>query len=166
MTSMRRPLLALFLASLGLACQPNEYGLLKPGPRGIIETPVADYPFGDAVDVYRAALDLLYKEGSSRPGVIALRDSAILRYGGPCPKCPRFGPHKARIDTSTIEGFASIPPVKPRTRRFDYDVPIAFLTNADLDQMRTAGQVYDSIHSRFHSPRPGEIDYGSDREFL
>jgi hypothetical protein len=166
MTSMCRPLLALFLASLGLACQPNEYGPLKPGPKGIVETPVADYPFGDAVDVYRAALDLLYKEGSSRPGVIVLRDSAILRYGGPCPQCPRLGPHKARIDTSTIEGFASIPPVKPRTRRFAYDVPIALLTNADLDQMRRAAQVYDSIHSRHYSPRPGEIDNGYDREFL
>jgi hypothetical protein len=166
MTSMRLTLLSLFLASLGLACQPNEYGPLKPGPKGIVETPVADYPFGDAVDVYRAALDLLYKSGSSRPDLIVLRDSAILRYGGPCPSCPRFGPHKARIDTSTIEGFASIPAVKPHTRRFDYDVPIAFLTNADVDRMWSAGQVYDSIHSRYHSPRPGETDNGYDREFL
>jgi hypothetical protein len=128
MASMRRPLLALFLTSLGLACQPNQYGPLKPGPKGIVETPVADYPFGDAVDVYRAALDLLYKEGSSRPGVIVLRDSAA--------------------------------------RRFDYDVPIALLSNAALQQMWTAGQVYDSIHSRYQSPRLGETDNGYDREFL
>jgi hypothetical protein len=166
LTPIPRRLLALFLTSLGLACQPNGYRQLTPGPRGIVETPVADYPFGEAVDVYRAALDLLYKEGPSRPGVIVMRDSAILRYGSQCANCSLLGPHEARIDTSTIEGFASIPPAKPRIRKFDYDVPIEFLTNADLVQLTTAGQVYDSIHAHDHSLRPGEVDNGYDREFL
>jgi hypothetical protein len=171
MTSTRRQLLALTVASLALGCQPNGYGSLKPGPRGIVETPVADYPFGDAVPVYRAALDLLYKEGSSRPRVIVLRDSAISGYRGPCPKCPPFGPHKSRIDTSTIEGFLERPPVKPRIRKFDYPVPIAFLTYADNIEMSTAGWAYDSAHAHDHSQWRGEIksaeiDRGYDREFL
>jgi hypothetical protein len=166
MPSTPRRLLSLLLASLGLACQPHEYGQLKPGPRGVVETPVADYPFGGAVDVYRAVLDLLYKGGPSRPGVIVLRDSAVLRYAGACPECATLQTQKALIDPSTIAGFASIPPVKPRTRRFDYDIPIALLTTDDLVQMSTAGNVYDSIHAHDHSPRPGGTDHGYDREFL
>jgi hypothetical protein len=162
----RRCLLALLLAVASVACRPKDYGSLTPGPRGIVETPVADYPFGDAVDVYRAALDLLYRSGPSRPSMIVIRDSAILRYGGPCAKCPPFGPHKSRIDTSSIEGFASIPPVKPRIRKFSYALPIALLTNTELAEMWTAGHVYDSIHAHDHSPHPGEPSNGYDREFL
>jgi hypothetical protein len=154
---------ALALAStLALACQPDyDYRDTVPGRRGIVETPVRDYPFGDAVDVYRAALDLLYIEGTERPRVIVLRDSAILRYGSPCPHCGWYYPHKSRIDTSTIEAFAKIPPVKPRLRKFSYEVPIHVLTNEELAEVWTAGQAYDSTH-----PNPREMPQGYDREFL
>ena len=61
------------------------------------------YPIGDAVDVYRAALDLLYKEGDNRPAVIVVHDT--IEGGGekPCPvKCTYVWHHKSAMDTSTI----------------------------------------------------------------
>ncbi len=106
----------LLLALFSVAChQPQDFGPLPaPGPRGVVTTPVRDYPFGDAVDVYRAALDLLYTDGDERASIIVMPDSVVPRLGGPCPRCPRFQPHEASIDTSTIEAFATMPPVLPR----------------------------------------------------
>jgi hypothetical protein len=162
MPSQFRNLFALTL--LSVACHPpNDFGAVTPGPRGVVDTPVRDYPFGDAVEVYRAALDLLYTDGGERPRIIAMYDSVFARaVGAQCPKCPRFGPHKARIDTSTIEGFATLPPVQPRLRKFGYKVPITFLSNQESAEMWRAGQAYDAAHPA----RPGEMPDGMDREFL
>jgi hypothetical protein len=162
MPSQFRNLFALTL--LSIACHlPNDFGAVTPGPRGVVDTPVRDYPFGDAVEVYRAALDLLYTDGGERPRIIAMYDSVFARaVGAQCPKCPRFGPHKARIDTSTIEGFATLPPVQPRLRNFGYKVPITFLSSQESAEMWRAGQAYDAAHPA----RPGEMPDGMDREFL
>src|ERR1041385_6190110 len=60
------------------------------------------YPIGDAVYVYRAALDLLYNDADRRPSVIVMHDTAELAGDGPCPvACNRPWPHKSRIDTTT-----------------------------------------------------------------
>ncbi|MGH7603767.1 MAG: hypothetical protein ACRENK_07200 [Gemmatimonadaceae bacterium] len=68
-------------AVLAIACHSAyNYQNAPVGPRGIATTPVPDYPVGDAVDVYRAALDLLYTDGADRPSTIVLRDSVIPRY--------------------------------------------------------------------------------------
>jgi hypothetical protein len=72
MTSMLRckSFLAAALAIATACHRPENLGVLPaPGPRGVIVAPVRDYPFGDAVDVYRAALDLLYIDidGTDRP---------------------------------------------------------------------------------------------------
>src|SRR6267143_1052977 len=105
MPAQFRNLFALTLLSVGCH-QPNDFGLLPaPGPRGVVTTPVRDYPFGDAIDVYRAALDLLYVDGEERPSIIVMHDSAMLRRWGPC-GCPEQWPHNSLIDASTIEGFA------------------------------------------------------------
>jgi hypothetical protein len=151
-------------AVLSVAChQPQDFGPLPaPGPRGVVTTPVRDYPFGDAVDVYRAALDLLYVDGEERPSIIVMYDSAFAaRVGAPCPQCPRSGPHKALIDTSTVEGFEAIPRVQPRLRQFGYKVPIVFYSNQEFVEMWSAGRAYDSTHSR----RPTEPQEGFDDEF-
>src|SRR5882762_2885836 len=157
-----RNLFALTLFSV--ACrQPQDFGPLPaPGPRGVVTTPVRDYPFGDAVDVYRAALDLLYVDGEERPSIIVMYDSAFAaRVGEPCPQWPRSGPHKALIDTSTIEGFESIPRVQPRLRQFGYKVPIVFYSNQEFVDIWSAGRAYDSSHSR----RPTEPQESFDGEF-
>jgi hypothetical protein len=157
-----RSLLALTLLLAGCH-QPQDFGPLPaPGPRGVVTTPVRDYPFGDAVDVYRAALDLLYVDGEERPSIIVMYDSAIpARVGEPCPQCPRSGPHKALIDTSTIEGFEAMPRVQPRLRRFGYKVPIVFYSNQKFVDMWSAGRAYDSTHSR----SPMEPQESFDGEF-
>src|ERR1700674_802001 len=117
MPAQFRNLFVLTLLSVGCH-QPNDFGPQPaPGRRGLVVTPVRDYPFGDAVDVYRAALDLLYTDGEERPAIILMPDSSVPRSGGPAPRAPRSEPHKASIDTSTIEGFATMPPVQPRLRK-------------------------------------------------
>jgi hypothetical protein len=148
----------LALTVLTVAChQPIDFGPLPaPGPRGVVTTPVRDYPFGDAVDVYRAALDLLYVDGEERPSIIVMYDSAFAaRIGEPCRQCPRSGPHKALIDTLTIEGFEAIPRVQPRLRQFGYKVPIVFYSNQSFVDIWSAGRAYDSTHSR-HPTEPQE----------
>jgi hypothetical protein len=153
------------LALLLLGChQPQDFGPLPaPGPRGVVTTRVRDYPFGDAVDVYRAALDLLYVDGEERPSIIVLHDSAFAaRVGAPCPQCPRSGPHKALIDTSTIEGFESIPRVQPRLRSFGYKVPIHFQSYQEVADTWSAGRAPDSTIPR----GPRELPERIDREFL
>jgi hypothetical protein len=65
------------------------------------------------------------------------------------------------MDTSTIEGFATMPPVQPRLQKFGYKVPIIFLSNLEFAEMGSAARVYDSTHSR----RPTEPQEGFDGEF-
>ncbi len=151
------------LTLLSVAChQPQDFGPLPaPGPRGFVTTPVRDYPFGDAVDVYRAALDLLYTDGEERASIIVMPDSVVPWLGRPCPRCPRFQPHQARMDTSTIEAFATMPPVQPRLRQFGYTVPIVFFSQQKFAEMGSAGRAYDSTHSR----RPTEPQEGFAGEF-
>jgi hypothetical protein len=114
------------------------------------------YPNGDAVDVYRAALDLLYIDGNKRPSVIVLHDTVEIRGGdGPCPvACKQAWPHKSRIDTSAILAFARVSPKRPRVRQFDYSIPIVLWSYNDREQMRHDGIGYIAEHN-LHENLPG-----------
>ena len=124
----------------------------RPDPRGapppwidtIGESGV--YPIGDAVGVYRAALDLIYKDGDKRPPVIVLHDTAEGRSGdGPCPvACEYVWRHKSKIDTATILSFARFSPKRPRIQNFGYDIPIVLLSYSDMERMRRDGRSYIS----------------------
>ena len=122
----------------------------RPDPRGA-PPPWVDttgesgvYPIGDAVGVYRAALDLIYKDGDKRPTVIVLHDMAEGRSGdGPCPvACEYAWRHKSKIDTATILSFARFSPKRPRIQDFGYDIPIVLLSYSDMERMRSDGRSY------------------------
>jgi hypothetical protein len=70
-----------FVSSSGAQARP---GSVK-NPRwsdSTNESPI--YPVGDAIPVYRAVLDLIYLDGSERPPVIIMLDSAEGGHvGGP-----------------------------------------------------------------------------------
>ena len=106
------------------------------------------YPDGDAVDVYRAALDLLYIDGNKRPSVIVLHDTVEIRSDGPCPiACKEVWPHKSKIDTSAILAFARVSPKRPRVRQFDYSIPIVLVSYNDRERMRHDGFGYMAEHN-------------------
>jgi hypothetical protein len=101
------------------------------------------YPNGDAVYVYRAALDLLYNDVGRRPSVIVMHDTAELAGDGPCPvACNRPWPHKSRMDTTTILNFARQSPKRPRIRDFGYPIPIKLVSYDDVEMMRHDGIGY------------------------
>jgi hypothetical protein len=157
-----KPLLAAALA-VATACHPPEdFGVLPaPGPRGVVVATVRDYPFGDAVDVYRAALDLLYVDGTDGPGIVVMFDSVRILPGWNCPSCANTWPGKAVVDTSTFNAFLSRPRVQPRLRRFSYTIPIHFESFAEQRAIAIAGEAYDSAHP----PLPGKMAEGFDGEF-
>jgi hypothetical protein len=99
------------------------------------------YPIGDAVDVYRAVLDLLFVDGNESPTVIVILDTAETpSNGGPCPvACSRIWQHKSKIDTATMLGYARFSPKRPRMIPFAYRIPIVFVSRRDEARMRTEG---------------------------
>ena len=104
------------------------------------------YPTGEAVEVYRAALDMLYTDGKERPSVIVMLDSVAPRAIGPCPQCPGPWKHRSKIDTATIQAFAVPPYGTPRIRKFAYKVPIHLVSHHDLGEMARAGEVFAAAH--------------------
>ena len=118
----------------------------KPDPRGApppwIDTTGESgvYPIGDAVGVYRAALDLIYMDGDKRPPIIVLHDTAEVRGDGPCPvACKSVWPHKSKMDTTTILSFARQSPKRPRIRDFGYHIPIALISYNAVERMTHDG---------------------------
>jgi hypothetical protein len=148
---------------LSIAChQSNDFGVLPAlGARGVIVAPVRDYPFGDAVDLYRAALDMLYADGEETPSTIVMHDSVRILPGGFCPKCSNAWPGKSVVDTSTFNAFLRRPRVQPRIRDFGYKIPIHLLSYGEQTEIWNAGQAYDSAHP----PLPGKMSEGPDGEF-
>jgi hypothetical protein len=149
---------------VAIAChQSNDFGVLPaPRPRGVVVAPVRDYPFGDAVDVYRAALDMLYVDGEERPSIIVMPDSLEILPG--CylvARCSGAWPGKSVVDTSTYHAFMSGPRVQPRIRNFGYRIPIHLQSHREQADIWTAGQVYDSAHP----PLPGKMAEGPNGEF-
>jgi hypothetical protein len=149
---------------LAIAChQSNDFGVLPaPGPRGVIVAPVRDYPFGDAVDVYRAALDMLYVDGDERPSIIVMPDSLEILPG--CylvARCSGVWPGKSVVDTSTYHAFMSGPRVQPRIRNFGYRIPIHLQSHSEQADIWNAGLSYDSAHP----PLPGKMAEGPNGGF-
>jgi hypothetical protein len=138
------------LTVYAVALESRLEAQVRPDPRGSpppwIDTTGESgvYPIGDAVGVYRAALDLIYKDGDKRPPVIVLHDTAEGRSGeGPCPvACEYVWPHKSKIDTATILSFARFSPKRPRIQNFGYDIPIVLLSYHDVERMRRDGLSY------------------------
>jgi hypothetical protein len=100
------------------------------------------YPIGDAVDVYRAVLDLLFVDGDESPSIIVMLDTAETpSNGGPCPAvvCDPVWQHKSKIDMATMLGYSRFSPKRPRIIPFAYRIPIVFLSSGDEARMRTEG---------------------------
>jgi hypothetical protein len=140
----------LALAACAIAFGSRVEAQARPDPRGSpppwIDTTGESgvYPIGDAVGVYRAALDLIYKDGDKRPPVIVLHDTAEGRIGdGPCPvACEYVWRHKSKIDTATILSFARFSPKRPRIQDFGYDIPIVSMSYDEMERMRRDGLSY------------------------
>src|ERR1700682_2730261 len=78
---------AVFVSSSGAQLSPTPVKT-PPWADTVNESPI--YPVGDAAPVYRTVLDLIYLDGSKRPPVIIMVDSAEGGHvGGPGPfaKC-------------------------------------------------------------------------------
>jgi hypothetical protein len=157
-----KPRLVVWLV-LAIAChQSNDFGILPaPGPRGVVVAPVRDYPFGDAVDVYRAALDMLYLDGDERPSIIVMPDSLEILPGCYVAKCSRVWPGKSVVDTSTYPAFLSGPRVQPRIRNFGYRIPIHLQSHREQLAILNAGVSFDSAHP----PLPGKMAEGPNGGF-
>jgi hypothetical protein len=117
------------------------------------------YPVGDATPVYRAVLDLIYLDGSKRPSVIIMLDSADGRHtGGPCPiaKCIDYSwPHKSKIDESTMLAFAHMRAKGSRLVQFGYPIPIAYISYDDVNRMEADGREWIASH-----PVPPDLPTG------
>lgn len=138
-------LLFLPAAALALTAQLDAQTPADPPSLSRIDTTAASgiYPIGDAVDVYRAALDLLYIDGKQRPSVIVVHDTAEPPGSGACPiACKEGWAHKSRIDTSTILAFALLTPKRLRIQPFPYPVPIVLVSYNDRERMRHEGLRY------------------------
>jgi len=143
------PLLVFFAAFA-----PSTGAQVKPVPA---KTPAWDdtthespiYPVGDAVPVYRAVLDLLYLDGSKRPPVIVMLDSADAHMGGPCPfaKCVREAwKHKSKMDTSTMRAYAWLSRKRPSLVQFGYPIPIVYISYDDVRRMEADGKEFLASH--------------------
>jgi hypothetical protein len=101
------------------------------------------YPVGDAVQVYRAVLDLLYVDGGNRPPVIVLWDRALPPLGWPCNwKCTELWPHQSTIDSSMVLAFTRQSFKTPRIIDFGYKIPIARVSEADYERLTELGFGY------------------------
>jgi hypothetical protein len=112
------------------------------------ESPI--YPIGDAVPVYRAVLDLLYLDGSKRPSVIIMVDSAEGGHvGGPCPIAKCIGEpwrHKSKMDSSTLRAYAWMTRKRPGLVQFGYPIPIVFISFDDVRRMDADGRELLAAH--------------------
>ncbi|MEO8910009.1 MAG: hypothetical protein ABI408_07250 [Gemmatimonadaceae bacterium] len=136
--------------SLALTSPAAAQGYSAAGSNPLLDTigesPI--YPIGDAIPVYRAVLDLLYKNGGERPTTIMMHDSVEGRSEGPCALelCGHAWPHKSKIDTATILAFTGLSRKRPAIRDFGYSIPIVFLSNDDVQRMRADGGEYVKAH--------------------
>jgi hypothetical protein len=147
------PLALLFAASVLIARE--AHGQRSPVPPK--NPPPADttnespiYPVGDAAPVYRAVLDLIYLDGSARPPVIIMVDSAEGGHmGGPCPFAKCVGnawTHKSKIDTSTLLAYTRLTRKRPGLVQFGYPIPIVFISYDDVRRMDADGRELLASH--------------------
>ena len=99
------------------------------------------YPIGDAVDVYRSVLDLLYIDGRERPPYIILVDTAQRFAWTPCtdPKCANRWIPKSEIDSATLRAYSRQSPKRPRMVKFKYSIPIHLVSTGEFERMMNDG---------------------------
>lgn len=99
------------------------------------------YPVGDAVDVYRAVLDLLYVDGHDRAPYIVMIDTAMRFAGGPCtaPTCTNKWTPKSEIDSATLVAYSRQSPKRPRIVKFKYRIPIHLVSTSEFERMTNDG---------------------------
>jgi hypothetical protein len=99
------------------------------------------YPIGDAVDVYRSVLDLLYIDGRERPPYIILVDTAQRFAWTPCtdPKCANRWIPKSDIDSATLRAYSRQSPKRPRMIGFRYSIPIHLVSTGEFERMMNDG---------------------------
>jgi hypothetical protein len=138
---------AAFVPSSGAQVKP-VLPKIPPWADTIGESPI--YPIGDAVPVYRAVLDLLYLDGSKRPSVIIMVDSAEGGHmGGPCPIAKCIGDpwaHKSKMDSSTLRAYAWMTRKRPGLVQFGYPIPIVFISYDDVRRMDADGRELLASH--------------------
>jgi hypothetical protein len=138
--------LALFVAvasSLAFASGAEAQGRpSNPPSRWDDSTGESDvYPVGDAVDVYRSVLDLLYIDGRDRPPYIILVDTASRLAWTPCtdPKCLNRWIPKSDIDSATLRAYSRQSPKRPRIIKFRYSIPIHLVSTGEFERMTNDG---------------------------
>ena len=99
------------------------------------------YPVGDAVDVYRAVLDLLYIDGRERPPYIILVDTAARTAWTPCVEvtCANRWKPKSDIDSATLGAYARQSLKRPRMVKFRYSIPIHLVSTGEFERMMNDG---------------------------
>lgn len=147
-----------FLLAASLSIGSEAHGQYSPVP--VKNPPWADttgespiYPVGDATPVYRAVLDLIYLDGSKRPSVIVMLDTAEGRMGGPCAFAKCIGvtwKHKSKIDTATVLAFARFSRKRPGLVQFGYPIPIVFISYDDIRRMDADGRELIAAHPMPH----------------
>jgi hypothetical protein len=153
---LRRGFLCLVVLALSFGLTSVAAGQTASEIRAILSDTVGEsdvYPVGDAVDVYRAVLDLLYVDGKDHPRVIVLVDSAGRLAHGPCPfaACKTPWPHKSKMDTAVVRAFARQSGKRPRIIDFDYRFPIKRLSASSFERLTQDGA------AQLVDRKPGEI---------
>ena len=130
MSNFRAVLPLLGLASV-LSCHASSQSEQNPAPR---PSPIAypagpgTYPTGDAEDVYRAALDVLYGTGVGSPPVVVLSELVAAQAIDCRPGCLPFGKHGWKIPLQTLGDLTahSDAPIRARPD-LKYHIPIVLL---------------------------------------
>src|SRR2546423_1399154 len=128
---------SLAIASPAVAQQPPA----RTRPMWADSTGESDvYPTGDAVDVYRTVLDLLYVDGHDHPPYVILNDSAVRMAWGQCTNstCTN-GLHRSDIDSATLAAYAHPSLKRPRIVKFRYRVPVALVSTSEFERMMNDG---------------------------
>ena len=131
MPQLRAVLALTGLMSVLFACQSSNP---SPKPSARRPTPIAypvgpgTYPTGDAENVYRAALDVLYGTGAGSPRIVVLSELVAAQAIDCRPRCLPFGKPGSKIAIQTLADLAeqSNAPIRARPD-LKYRIPIVLL---------------------------------------
>ena len=117
--------------SVLFACQssnpPQKHSARRPSPIAYPSGP-GTYPTGDAENVYRAALDVLYGTGVGSPRIVVLSELVAAQAIDCRPRCLPFGKPGSKIAIQTLADLAeqSNAPIRARPD-LKYRIPIVLL---------------------------------------
>jgi hypothetical protein len=117
--------------SVLVACQsanpPQKHSAPRPSPIAYPSGP-GTYPTGDAENVYRAALDVLYGTGVGSPRIVVLSELVAAQAIDCRPRCLPFGKPGSKIGIQTLADLAeqSSAPIRARPD-LKYRIPIVLL---------------------------------------